>query len=92
MEIKSELEPIMVKNPHTNTVINIAPIFELLHQSGIKEESTKSMEAQMDTIIRFFSLQLLLEDGNEQQDRMSIMYHLYMLKDTFSLMTEYKTN
>lgn len=75
LEVKIK-EPILVKNPHTNQYVNVAPLFDAIHQIG------EPLKAVITRTLRTVNL------NAKGEDIIDINYELYLLEDTFTAMFE----
>lgn len=82
-------EPILVKNPHTNRHINIAPLFETIEAAGeTPEASVVGLKNMVSRIIRRVNLNW----EGESTDQKNVNYDLYLLHDMFEAMAEFKNS
>jgi hypothetical protein len=79
------LDPIMVMNPHTGRYVNVAPLFEVQHETY--SDSLSQMATDCDGSIRMITASMQDWQVDEAKNR---IYGLYVLRDMFNQMTEFE--
>lgn len=79
-------EPLLVKNPATGREINVAPLFAAVAQLSEVKGSTSDLGQVIDNAIRAIALGEIDVSCTTYKNPKSLLYDLYLLKDTFDCM------
>lgn len=88
MNEEDKLDPIMVKNPKTDRLINIAPLFEMVNYywGGCFYKVAKAMD---EAAVRM-ACSATEDSISNINAHTSLLFDLFTLRDTFDNISEYK--
>lgn len=86
--IAEEIAPILVKNPDTGRLVNVAPLFSFVNENHGGE--FYNLAKSIDSVIEKVSCAKIDDDSIDAFDRMCMMQTLYNLRNNITNMAEYK--